>query len=180
MGPGHACAPAAACQRVLARQRCTANRTKPPATVHCSPSCCVRYRCGSSATSSSAARLKRRGQQERQARERRERARKKLGAAGCGAGCSSGALHRPRFCSVKPLFFKQKGKNFFAGLCPAPRWGSAPDPGPIDHARRRLHVVPTQRHGLKPCPALAVRDLGALYRHRLRFFHPCLPPLWGL
>ena len=129
LGPWHSCAPAAAaCQRVLARQRCTANGTKPPATVHCSPSYCVRYRCGSSATSSSAARLKRRGQQERQARERRERARKKLAATALqpGAGCSS---QTPLLRSVKTPIFQAKKQKFLRGapprtppgLCPRPR-----------------------------------------------------------
>ena len=105
---------------VLARQRCTANGTKPPATVHCSPSYCVRYRCGSSATSSSAARLKRRGQQERQARERRERARKKLAATALqpGAGCSS---QTPLLRSVKtPIFQAKKAKISSRGSAPHP------------------------------------------------------------
>ena len=122
LGPWHSCAPAccggmSTCP--CTPERCTANGTKPPATVHCSPSYCVRYRCGSSATSSSAARLKRRGQQERQARERRERARKKLAATALqpGAGCSS---QTPLLQREPPIFQAKKAKISPRGSAPHP------------------------------------------------------------
>ena len=98
--------------------------------MHCSPSYCVRYRCGSSATSSSAARLKRRGQQERQARERRERARKKLAAAALQArACRVQFAETPLLQRENPSIFQAKKQKFLRGapprtplgLCPRPR-----------------------------------------------------------
>ena len=137
LGPWHACVPGGgARQRVLARQRCTANRTKLGDRALRAVFIC--YRRGSSAIISSALRLKRRGQQERSAREgrREERNNDSRRAARC-----RGAVHR--YLAVKPRsFWRKKPKIFFAGLRPAPRWGSAPDPILIDHPRRRLHVVP--------------------------------------